>query len=167
MPKARATSIFSHWNHMIEGLSFSPKEFFGRLEQALEAKLIPDTRSSRADWREGGIMSAKREYLRVTRKRLAFDICGAPFGNGFFISWWLGETPSFLWQLVLSVPFVGPLFEKAFRPATYYDIDTASMFQALVHSAVLEVVDGLTQANGLRALSESDRKPQMRNFFNL
>lgn len=167
MPKARAISIFSHWNHMIEGLSVSPKEFFSQLEQVLETKLIPDTKRSRTDWREGGIMSAKREYLRVMRKRMTFDICGAPFGNGFFISWWLGEMPSFFWQLVLSVPFVGPLFERAFKPTTYYNVDTATMFQSLVHSAVMEVVDSLTQANGLKALYGNDRKPQMRNFFDL
>ena len=167
MPKAPATMIISHWNTLIEGLKVSPKEFFAQVEQVLETKLIPDIKQSRADWREGGILSAKREYLRVFRKKLAFDICGAPFGNGFFISWWLGEVPSFFWGIVMSIPFVGPLCEKFIKPTTYYNVDTASMFQSLVHSAVLEVVDGLTKANGLKALAETDRKPQMRNFFNL
>jgi hypothetical protein len=167
MPKAPATMIISHWNTLIEGLNVSPKEFFASVESALETKLIPDIKRSRADWREGGILSAKREYLRVLRKKLAFDICGAPFGNGFFISWWLGEMPSLFWQFIMMVPFVGPLLEKWFRPTTYYNVDTASMFQSLVHSAVLEVVDGLTKANGLKALVETERKPHMRNFFNL
>lgn len=167
MPKAPATMIFSHWNTLIEGLKVSPKEFFTHVEKALETKLIPDTRRSRADWREGGIMSAKREYLRVLRKKYAFDICGAPFGNSFFISWWLGEMPSLFWQFVMMVPFIGPLLEKWFRPTTYYNVDTAIMFQSLVHNAILEVVDNLTQSNGLKALAETDRKPHMRNFFNL
>ena len=167
MPKAPATMIISHWNTLIEGLTVSPKEFFASVEQTLETKLIPSIKRSRVDWREGGIMSAKREYLRVVRKKLAFDICGAPFGNGFFISWWLGEMPSFFWQLIMMIPFLGPLLEKWFRPTTYYNVDTASMYQSLVHSAVLEVVDSLTQVNGLKALSETERKPQMRDFFNL
>ena len=167
MPKAPATMVISHWNTLIEGLTVSPKEFFLAVEQAIETKLIPDLKHSRVDWREGGILSAKREYLRVLRKKLAFDICGAPFGNGFFISWWLGELPSLFWQFVMMIPFFGPLLEKWFRPTTYYNIDTATMYQSLVHSAVLEVVDGLTKTNGLRALSEVDRKPKMRDFFNL
>ena len=167
MSKAPATMIISHWNTLIEGLTVSPKEFFTSVEQTLETKLIPSIKRSRVDWREGGIMSAKREYLRVVRKKLAFDICGAPFGNGFFISWWLGEMPSFFWQLIMMIPFLGPLLEKWFRPTTYYNVDTASMYQSLVHSAVLEVVDSLTQVNGLKALSETERKPQMRDFFNL
>ena len=167
MSKAPATMIISHWNTLIEGLTVSPKEFFASVERSLETKLIPDLKRSRTDWREGGIMSAKREYLRVLRKKHAFDICGAPFGNGFFISWWLGEMPSVFWQLMLKIPIAGPLLEKWFRPTTYYNIDTAIMFQSLVHSAVLEAVDGLTQVNGLKALAETDRKPQMRNFFNL
>lgn len=167
MPKAPTTMIISHWNTLIEGLTVSPKEFFASVERALETKLIPDLKRSRVDWKEGGILTAKREYLRVRRKKHAFDICGAPFGNGFFISWWLGEVPSGLWQLLMSIPFVGPLLEKFFRPVTYYNVDTAMMFQSLVHSAVMEVVDGLTKVNGLRVLSELDRKPKMRDFFNL
>lgn len=165
MPKA--TMIISHWNTMIEGLSVSPKEFFASVEQALETKLIPDANCSRVDWKEGGILSAKREYLRVRRKKYAFDICGAPFGNGFFISWWLGEIPSAFWQFLLTIPFVGTFTERWFRPTTYYNVDTAMMFQSLVHSAVLNVVDGLAQANGLKVLSETDRKPKMRDFFKL
>jgi hypothetical protein len=40
----------------------------------------------------GGPASAKREYLQVGREKLIFDICGAPFGTGFFVSWWLAEA---------------------------------------------------------------------------
>jgi hypothetical protein len=167
MPKAPATMVISHWNTLIEGLAVSPKDFFASVERAIETKLVPDTRRSRVDWKEGGILSAKREYLRVLRKKHAFDICGAPFGNGFFISWWLGELPSVFWQFMMMIPVVGPIMEKWFRPTTYYNVDTAIMFQSLVHSAVLEVVDSLTHANGLKALSEPDRKPKMRDFFNL
>ena len=167
MSKARETVIFSHWNTMIEGLTASPKEFFASVESSLKTKQLSDTKNSRVDWKEGGIISAKREYLRVRRKKYAFDICGAPFGNGFFISWWLGEVPSLFWQFVLMIPILGPLLEKMFRPTTYYNVDTALMFQSLVHSAVLEVVDDLTKAHGLKSLAESDRKPIMKDFFKL
>jgi len=38
------------------------------------------------------------------------------------------------------------------------------MLRAAVHAAVLEVVDGLTAAKGLRSLSEPERKPIMREL---
>lgn len=165
MPKA--TMVISHWSTFVEGLSASPKDFYDDVQSALKTKLIPEAKFSRVDWKEGGIFSAKREYLRVRRKKLTFDICGAPFGNGFFISWWLGEMPSFFWSIILWIPILGPLMEKWFHTTTYYTVDTASMYQSLVQSAVLEVVDGMTKTNGLKVLSETDRKPVMRNFFNL
>jgi hypothetical protein len=53
-----------------------------------------------------GLLSAKREYLHVRRGKLAFDICGAPFGTGFFLSCWLAEmAPSWgLLYLAATIP---------------------------------------------------------------
>jgi hypothetical protein len=48
---------------------------------------------------------------------------------------------------------------------TYYRIDTTLMFQKAIHNAVLEVIDEMTTAKGLRALGEHDRKPVMREFY--
>lgn len=42
---------------------------------------------------EGGLLSAKREYLRLKRERLVFDICAAPFGTGYFFSFRFVELP--------------------------------------------------------------------------
>lgn len=162
-PKA----IISHWSTMIEGLSASPQEFFKAVEEAVNRKEMEKVKFSRYTWSEGGIMSAKREYLRVKRRDHAYDICGAPFGNGFFVSTWLGDFESGIWGWLFSLPIIGVLVEKMFKPLTYYQIDTAMMYQSLVHSAVLEVIDSMTKAKGLRALPESERKPEMRNFFDL
>jgi uncharacterized metal-binding protein len=65
---------------------------------------------------------------------------------------------------VVRIPILGPLYHFVFRPITYYKVDTMTMFQTAVHSAVLEVIDGLTKAAGVRALSDGDRKPIMRAF---
>lgn len=46
-------------------------------------------RPTRIDWAEGGLLSAKREYLRATYSRYSFDIAAFPFGDDFFFSWWL------------------------------------------------------------------------------
>ena len=162
--KPRATDIFSKWHHSFENFQASPMDFYSKVELALQKRQIPDIKGSRVNWPEGGILSRKREYLRIRRKEYVFDICAAPFGTAFFFSWWLGELPSGFWALVSLFPFVGPLLVSWFRRQTYYKMDTAQMFQDLVHSAVMDVIDGLTTAKGVGALSEPERRPVIRQF---
>jgi len=217
--RASPATVVSHWYKLIENLEASPREFYNSVEAAVQRRQIPNARTSRVDWREGGVFSALREYLRVARGRYVFDICGAPFGTGFFVSWWLAEprspwgplalliliifTPGavmgsfeafgFFWGLLfvviglpilfwlfvkfmtklregwddalVAMPFLGRLYERIFRPETYYRIDTTLMFQQAVHAAVLEVVDQMTSSKGIRALSELERKPILREFY--
>jgi len=68
-------------------------------------------------------------------------------------------------DFILVLPLIGRLYERFFRPITYYRIDTSEMFQTVVRRAVDEVIDQLTAAKGLRALTELERKPVMRDFF--
>jgi len=91
--KAPRTVVISHWHKLIENFSYSPQEFYSSLEKALERRQIPRLELSRVNWREGGLFSADREYLRLTRERLVFDICAFPFGTGFAFSSRLGEIP--------------------------------------------------------------------------
>src|SRR5467141_3180264 len=113
----------------------------------------------------GGVFSAKREYLTVSRMEHTFDICAAPFGNGFFVSWRLSEVTTVGTLMLLKIPVLGPALLRVFRPVTYYRWDTALMFQSAVHAAVLEVLDQRTSAQGLRSLSEIERKPILRDLF--
>lgn len=66
---------------------------------------------------------------------------------------------------MLAIPVLGLLYVKFFAPPTYYKTDTAIMFQSVVHAAVLEVVDQLLSTKGVRALTEHERKPIMRDFY--
>jgi hypothetical protein len=157
-------TVLAQWSTLVEGLQWSPKDFYVSVEQALQRRQLPDIFLSRINYAEGGPFSAKREYLRVTRKDHIFDICGAPFGTGFFFSSWLGERPHGCLGILFLIPLLN-IFLALFRRETYYKLDTAMMFQESVHNAVLEVIDGLTTAKGIRALSELERKPVMRNFF--
>ena len=38
------------------------------------------------------------------------------------------------------------------------------MFQTATHTAILEVIDAVISAQGIKALPEAERKPIMRNF---
>src|ERR1039457_3333924 len=91
---ASDSSVISHWHHPIENFQTSPMDFYAAVELALQPRQIQDLSTSRVDWKEGGLLSARREYLRVKRGKLAFDICAAPFGTGFFFSSWLAEVPA-------------------------------------------------------------------------
>jgi hypothetical protein len=212
------STVISHWYQLFEDFQTSPMDFYKSVEAAIRKRQVPDAEISRVDWREGGAFSAAREYLRIGRGRLIFDICAAPFGNSFFISWWLATTQSSLgtvallslmigfgffmgvsmiffgffkglvlvvvgtpilfWLFVklmshakegwddalVAMPIFGSLYERVFRPETYYRMDTTLMFQEAVRRSVLEVIDGLTSAKGIRVLTELERKPIMREL---
>lgn len=104
------SEVISHWMSMIENMKASPQEFYAQVEKCMGKRDIPELEVSRVTWKEGGILSADREYLRIMRGRYSYDICAAPFGNGFFFSSWMTEKlPSPIWAigvfLVLSVLF--------------------------------------------------------------
>jgi len=76
------------------------------VERQLQPLQIPGYSVKRIDWYEGGVLTARREFLRVQRGKVVFDICAAPFGTGFFFSSWLAElTPSWglLWLLAIVI----------------------------------------------------------------
>jgi hypothetical protein len=80
-------------------MQLSPLAFYQAVELALDRRQLPQIRVSRVEYREAGALSAHREYLHIRRERLVFDVCAAPYGRGFFVSWWLAEPK-------LSLPFV-------------------------------------------------------------
>ncbi len=235
MPKPLSPPFFSHWHKGYDGFQTSALEFYSSVEVGLERRQIPGLSMSHVVFHEGGALSARREYLRVRRQRLNFDLCAAPFGTGFFFSWWCGVRRASRWLLlvvlaqiglaiyltpmiahaqspggyqrgrafqswsgsltqiligigvfivlgiltrflsrlwdgepddtVVVIPVIGPLYERLFKPNTYFRTDTITMFQDMVRTAVNEAIDGVTTAKGLRALSEDEKKPIMRDFL--
>lgn len=157
--------IFSHWFRLLEQVNTSPLAFYEAVEAEIGCRAIPDVQLSQAEWREGGWFTARRMYLRIRRRDLVFDLCGAPFGNAFFISWWLGQDHTPMRDFFAALPLAGALFTHAIRPGSFYKIDMALMFQEAVHASVLTVVDALTTANGARDLTEAERAPILTEFF--
>ncbi len=157
--------IVSHWHSLIPGLKVSVEDYYETLNEVIEKRQVPEVKLWVKHYHEGGIASAKRMYLRIARRNHTFDICAAPFGSDFFVSWWLGESLSLGATIVSKIPLLGPLLIMMFLRETFYRIDTALMFQDSVHSAVLEVLDQRMKGQGLRSLSEAERKPIMRELF--
>ena len=103
----KKADVLSHWYSLVPGFNTSSKEFYDAIESELKQRQVPGLEMFRVDFAEGGILSNKREYLRMTRERLVFDICAAPFGTGYFFSCRFAEIPAVikLWQLL--VVFMG------------------------------------------------------------
>ena len=147
-----ALNLAAHWHYSVENLSTSALEFYSEIERVLRAKQV-EVKTERINWREGHVFSAKREYLRVTHQKYVFDICAAPFGVDFFWSWWMGSKPGFL----ESLPYVGVVFRRFVRPATYFSEDTRQMFEETVHRVVLDVVSGVLTAARMSPLTAVER----------
>lgn len=162
------TEVLSHWNILIENFQTSPQQFYQAVTQAIEKRQIPNARIGRTTFKESHLLSANREYLQIfCKKDFYFAICGAPFGTGFFVSWWLLQPPDgCLVSFFKPFPVLSAIARALVKPWTYYRADTVMMFQTATHQAVLEVIDSITSSvQGVRGLLESERKPVMREFF--
>ena len=95
--------ILSSWHHLVENFNTSPQEFYSLLEKAIARRQIPNLEISRVEWKEGGLLSANREYLRLSRERLICYICAAPFGTGFFFSSRMGQISTRLTPMQMFV----------------------------------------------------------------
>ncbi len=230
--------VVAHWSKLFENFSASSDKFYDAVGEALARREIPNAPTRRIQWSEGGVLSPNREYFRIEGSGFACDICAAPFGNGFFFSWWLTRKPVQFVLLFLAaylgvswviskflstvlfkafasgailpdpeiialrilllnpitiailslflgltlvgvlerggfrepgealktIPILGWVYEHWFSPVTFYRLDTAAMFRATVHAAVLEVIDELTTQKGLKALAPDERKPILRGM---
>jgi hypothetical protein len=94
MPRHSDGVVLSNWHTLFEDFSTSTQDFYAAVEAAIADRNLPDIKTSRVFFSEGGIGSAKREYLRIERQRIVFDISSAPYGKGHFFSWWLAKIPA-------------------------------------------------------------------------
>jgi len=85
--------VLNHWYAPVDNFQFVTADFYQMIEKHLTDRKVPSLDISRVELSEGGLLSAKREYLRLRRERLVFDICAAPFGSGYFFSFRFVELP--------------------------------------------------------------------------
>lgn len=108
----RGGTVLSHWHVLVDDFSTSGQAFYESVEEAVRARGVPDAVAGREEFREFHLTTAKREYLRLKRGAVVFDLCAAPYGTGYFFSWWLvelGPKHPFLYLLaflllVISIP---------------------------------------------------------------
>lgn len=66
---------------------------------------------------------------------------------------------------IIAIPGLGWLYTHLFWQTTYYRLDSLKMFMTSVHTAMLEAVDAVTSAKGVRAMTEDERKPILRQLM--
>jgi hypothetical protein len=167
MLKPSLANVVSHSANTLEGINYSITDFYAAVEAKVKARRIPDVKIKRVEWNESGIFSDKRTYLEVRRYDSIYHICGAPFGDSFFVSTWLFRQPSRTLAVLEKIPvyaWFATIWNKAIRPPTLFEADSMSMFQGAVHGAVMAAVDELVASQGGRPLAEFEKKPVMREL---
>ena len=103
--KRKKPTVHKHWYAVLLDFESSPSEFYDAIEQDLAARKLTGMEISRIDYAEGGLLSAKRGYLRMRRERLLFDVCSAPFGTTWFFSCRFSEIPVqlMLWEILVML----------------------------------------------------------------
>jgi hypothetical protein len=91
--KRPSTEILSYSYSFKENFKMPSRDFYEAALREMEVRQIPKLETSYQEFLEGGLQTDQREYLRLTRERMVFDICAAPFGTGFFFSCRLSILP--------------------------------------------------------------------------
>ncbi len=159
------TEAIGNWNHLFPEMQYDPAQFYDLVEKILRERQVPQFVSDRVTIKEGSILSHTRLYLEVSRGDYIFHICAAPWGTGFFFSWWVRQRMSDIDQYLILIPFVGARIVKLRQFQSYYKLDTDSMFRSSVHQCVLAAIDSLTSAKGVRGLTEIERTTDLRSMI--
>lgn len=165
MERTGVDNLIAYWNTTLQGVRLRPSLFFEMTEDEVLSRQIPGIRTSRVFWRESGLFSARREYMRISRRELVFDVCGFPLGDSFTVSWWLGTSERNIRTLFFEIPILGSLLEARLSPVTYYEVDSETAYQRAIHDSILLVVDTLTEDNELPRLTGPEREPIMADFY--
>ena len=152
--KSKTSEVLNHWVSFAEGFNTPPLEFYAGVEKELAARKVPGLEVSQVEFAEGGLLSDKRVYLRMLRERLAFDICAAPFGTGYFFSCRTVYVPAVIrfWHLLVIVTVFGGLFVSLYSLLDHLTMAAGATFALII---ALGFVMRNTVAMGLSDLDAS------------
>lgn len=135
---------------LLDHPSVSPRRFYELLELAIRNRKIPGIeRPARVTRREGGFWRHRRECLRLTQNTLTFDICAAPYGSGFYVSWRLRHTSISWIAWLLVLPAILQLIARHRGARMDYEQDNLVLFEDAVRQALQQVIKQVTLAKGV------------------
>lgn len=151
-----------NWCTLYPNMNYDPEVYYQRVTDIISKHEVPNFHSKHRTFNEGGYMSNERLYLEVRRGEYLYHVCAAPWGTDFFFSWWQRKRYRPITKLLIKTPLLGPIIKSLNESATYYKLDTDAAFNASVQHAIQEAINEITDAKGLRRLTESEWKPDLR-----
>jgi hypothetical protein len=115
--KRKRPIVFEQWIVPILDFTSDAPKFYAAVEAEIHKWEVPELVTERITYKDGGFLSAGREYLRVRREALVFDILSAKFGK----SWWFSCRSAVLprtlrgWEVLV---FIGAIV--AFTASYWY-----------------------------------------------
>ena len=154
----RFSNSLDSWQTLYPNSTYDVEEFYNTVVDMMFHQNVPDFKVSKRNFKQGGILSKHRLYLEITRGNYRFHICAAPWGKGFFFSWWMKYRLRSLGDFLRNMPIIGPQLRKI-KYETYYKSDTDTMFRTSVHNCVTDAIDHMSSIKGeSRKLTDIDRK---------
>lgn len=106
--KRKRPQVCSQWITPLLEFSSDSAKFYDAIEEGLRTWQVPELVTERIIYKDGGPLSPGREYLRVRREALVFDILSARFGTSW---WWFSCRGAVLqrsmrwWEVIVFVAF--------------------------------------------------------------
>jgi len=164
--KSNQANVLSHWYAPVPNFNISTKEFYDKVEKELGAQQVPGLKMSRPEFSEGGLFSSKRQYLRLKRDDVLFDICACPFGVNYFFSCRFASVPPTGLKFLIAA-IITLILEKLNLKAveTYHKEDTRLIYMTVVEAVVKKLVEQETAAKGIKLLDEYEHAPILGDLY--
>lgn len=139
--------IHSHSYQHFEDLQLSTKEFYKMLAALIKEYEYPNVKCKIVALEErygllNTLLLSNRDYLQISRGKLRYLVCAAPFGRSYFISWWHEQRETDLERFLTKL--LGP------KKKTRYEVDTELMFNNAIASIVKLAIQKATADKGFR-----------------
>ncbi len=107
--KRTKSVVQAHWYAPMLDYETDAAEFYAAIKAEVGSREFPGVEVSHITFKEGGLLSSAREYLRIRRERLLFDVGCGPFGKCWYYSCRGCILPRrmTLWEILLAFATIG------------------------------------------------------------
>src|ERR1700722_6865695 len=143
--------VLEKWHAFFDNFKMPSLDFYEMVKKELEARKVPGLKMALVKWKEGGVLSAERQYLRLMRERWVFDICAAPFGTGYLFSYRFTEIPIKINPLtvILMIGLAAAIPVEGFNAFRAYYGFTESLLGILTFLLLASISYGFCVTQGL------------------
>ena len=130
----------TYFNQHFSNIQFSVREFYKIIEELIDEKYIPGVKMFYIFESQGGLFSAKRQYLRVVHKQICIQIAAIPYGNGIMVTCRRGALANINQKLFDSSSATYKFFDDLFFKETFYKADRDRMAVSMINDCIKEAI---------------------------